>query len=72
MARTQQERLVEALTNHGFRQVKTRSTTYVVMTKNGVAFYFLGKAGSLRYGCKHPESFPQERLKARLLKEVPQ
>lgn len=71
MARTQQERMIEALSNHGFRQVETRSTKYVVMTKTACAFYFIGKAGSLRYGVKHSESFPQERLKARLLKEVP-
>lgn len=71
MARTQQERLAEALVKRGFREVQGRSTKFRSFTKDDKLFYFVGKAGALRKGASVSDSFSHTFAKDKLLQEVP-
>lgn len=81
MARTQQERLIAALTARGEKMVKV-TAKYRVMTRTKtllgvpippgacVSFYYLGQAGAIRIGTSIAESRPMVPIgKATLLKE---
>jgi hypothetical protein len=71
MARTQQDRLAEALINRGFREVQGRSKKFRTFTKDDKMFYFVGKAGALRRGATLTDSFSHTFSKDKLLSEVP-
>lgn len=64
---TQHEKLVAQLTKQGYREVASRSTKYVVLTKDNLAFFYVGKAGALRYGRTVAESYSQDRIRKQLL-----
>ena len=49
MVKTLQERYVAALTAKGHREVK-RTHKFIVFSCDEFTFYYLGKAGSLRFG----------------------
>lgn len=78
MAKTIREKLIEALTTLGEKQVASRSSKYVVMTRTINSktleretainlFWYVGKAGALRSGTTVATSIPMEASKARLL-----
>jgi len=64
---TQREKLVAQLTKQGYHEVASRSTKYVVLTKDNLAFFYVGKAGALRYGRTVAESYPRDNLRRALL-----
>jgi len=64
---TQREKLLAQLKKRGWSEVASRSSKYVVLTKAGTAFYYVGKAGALRYGRTVAESYPQDNLRRALL-----
>lgn len=68
--KTQQERLVEALKARGMREVGSRSSRYVVLTRDEISFYYVGKGGALRKGRTIASSFPMDHMKAELLRKV--
>ena len=62
MAKTLQERFIEALTNRGEKEVK-RTFRYIVFTRssgkhNLSKYYYIGKGGSLRIGNTISASIP--------------
>lgn len=66
---TQREKLISALARRGYRQVASRTTKYVVMTKDHCSFYFIGKAGALQKGRTASDSYSMENLRLSLLAE---
>lgn len=76
--RTQQERLVEALTRRGETIVTARHSAEntertVKMTRKNGGFWFIGKAGALRFGRNASTSIAAlDQVKTRLLHEVPE
>jgi hypothetical protein len=65
---TQREKLLSQLRKRGWREAPSRrSSKYVVLTKDGTSFYYVGKAGALRYGRTIAESYPQDNLRCALL-----
>lgn len=65
----QQPRLIRALELRGLSVVETRRK-YTIMTKDRIAFFYVGVGGSLRKGRNYTDSVPLERMKQELLKEV--
>ena len=65
---TIQTKLIEALLDHDYHAVKTRSTKYQVFTKYASGtYYYVGKAGALRVGHNATESIPADRFKEALI-----
>lgn len=63
----QRDILIAELQILGLREVETRSTKYRAFTKTGVAFYFVGKNGALRYGRNVTEANAVELTRQRLI-----
>lgn len=65
---TLREQFAQALEAKGEKQVPGRSSRYLVYTKSGGDFYYLGKAGSLRFGPNKTTSIPcSNKFKADLI-----
>jgi hypothetical protein len=64
MPATIRDRLVAALTAQGETLVPGRSSKYIVLTRTSretgqkIGFYFVGRAGALRFGRTVTESIP--------------
>ena len=72
--RTLQQRLVDALVNTGRgAPVESRSCKYVTLKRPDGGFYFVGKAGALRFGKTVSDSMAvPDDFKRRLLQETDQ
>jgi hypothetical protein len=63
MTKTLREKYAAALIAKGEKEVKSKSSKFLTFTRADGGFYFIGKAGSLRFGHSSSTSFPvsQER-----------
>lgn len=64
---TQKEILTAELKKRGWTEVPGKSSKYAALTKEGAAFFYVGKAGALRYGLTIAQSVPAPKQKAMLL-----
>lgn len=65
---TQTERIIAGLQAAGWTEIEGRTSKARTFTKPGQAdFFFVGRAGSLRFGPAYTTSWPAEKSKAKLL-----
>lgn len=65
---TQTERLVAGLLAAGWTEIESRTSKARTFTKPGQAnLFFVGRAGSLRFGPAYTASWSAEKSKAKLL-----
>jgi len=70
MAKTLQERFVEAFWKMGEREVK-RTSKYIVFSRTEGSFYYIGRNGAVRVGRNVTDSVPLlPKTKQRLLDSV--
>lgn len=68
MPKNLQTRFVEALTARGETNEDTKSSKWIRFTRKESGYYFIGKAGSLRFGPNKTHSIPcSSKFKAELL-----
>jgi hypothetical protein len=58
MAKTLREKITDSLTKMGEQQIHSKSGKYVTFTREAGGFYFIGKAGALRFGQSSSKSIP--------------
>jgi hypothetical protein len=69
--KTLREKYIAALIASGEHEVTSKSRKFVTLTKKGGGFWFVGRAGSLRYGQRSSSSFAaMPWLKRRVLAEL--
>lgn len=65
---TQTERIIAGLQAAGWTEIEGRTSKARTFTKPGHAnFFFVGRAGSLRFGLSYTTSWRAEKAKANLL-----
>ena len=65
---TQTERIIAGLQAAGWTEIPSRTGKARTFAKPGKPdFFFVGRAGSLRFGPSYTTSWPAERSKAKLL-----
>lgn len=56
--KTLRERLMQALTKRGERQISSRSYKHLTFTRKEGGYYFIGRSGALRHGNVSSNSIP--------------
>ena len=72
MKKTMQDRFASALGARGEKEVPSRSGKYRTLTRSAGGFYFLGRAGAVRYGtCASKSRAASDAFKKKLLGAEP-